>query len=302
MIEPMDVLVKAGSHDRRACPVWVQLPLEEGGVPTVRMADAAGAAVPCQLEPSGTGPEDRMWLTWVVRDLAAGEERRYRIEPVGEGEAPTDHGPGVVLAELPDGQLSVHIDGQHFTTYHFGSDVVRPYFFPLVGPTGTSIVRNWPMVQDVEGETRDHPHHKGLYVAHGDVNGTDNWSEGQSHATMRHASFARLVSGPVYGGFDETVEWLDTDGSRIVVTETRRVTFFNLGSDEKMLDISLRFNAGAGTVTFGDTKEGGLISIRLASSMDGPTRNRPDGVGRIENSYGGRQEEETWGRRAMWCD
>jgi hypothetical protein len=36
--------------------------------------------------------------------------------------------------------------------------------------------------------------------------------------------------------------------------------------------------------------------------MDGPTRQRPEGTGRIENSYGGVQEEETWGKRAMWCD
>ncbi|MDQ3703477.1 MAG: PmoA family protein, partial [Chloroflexota bacterium] len=185
--------------------------------------------------------------------------------------------------------------------------------FPLIGPTGASMVRNWPMVEGIEGETNDHPHHKGLYVAHGDVNGTDHWSEGANHSTMRHAGFSRLVSGPVYGSFDETVEWLDRE-ARIVLTETRRVTFFNLrgndrlgghgrlGGEDKILDVSLRFSASSGTVTFGDTKEGGLLSIRLASSMDGPTKSRPDGAGQMENSYGGRQEEECWGKRAMWCD
>lgn len=363
-MEPMDVLVKAGPHERRASPVWVQLPLQEGGVPTVRLTDESGTPVACQLEPSGTGTEDRLWLTWVVRDLGAGEERRYRIEPappvatdaaagsatiagtdsgaaavadtdqagvggaatvtsggparaeigaegssgagvdtgdlMGSGGA-TDRGPGVVLQELPDGQLSVHIDGEHFTTYNFGADVVRPYFFPLIGPSGASMVRNWPMVEGIAGETGDHPHHKGLYVAHGDVNGTDHWSEGPNHSTMRHAGFSRLVSGPVYGSFDETVEWLDRD-ARIVLAETRRVTFFNLGGEDKILDVSLRFSASSGTVTFGDTKEGGLLSIRLASSMDGPTKARPDGAGQMENSYGGRQEEECWGKRAMWCD
>ena len=166
----------------------------------------------------------------------------------------TDHGPGVVLEELPDGKLGVHVDGTHLTTYNFGSDVVRPYFFPLIGPTGANVVRSWPMVEGVVGETNDHPHHKGLYVAHGDVNGTNNWDEGRSlhHAPRR---LRRLVSGPVYGSFDETVEWLDRE-ARIVLTETRRVTFFNLGPDERVLDVSLRFNASSGQVTFGDTKEG----------------------------------------------
>ncbi|HEX2035956.1 MAG TPA: PmoA family protein [Chloroflexota bacterium] len=315
MIEPMDMLVKAGYHPRRACPVWVQLPLQESGIPTVRLTDADGNPVPCQVEPSGGGQDDRLWLTWIVRDLDVGEERRYHLEPVttaeGEGESgaasgATDHGPGVVLTELPDGKLAVQVNGEDFTTYNFGSDVVRPYFYPLLGPNGKSIVRTWPMVKGpdgkVEGETSDHPHHKGLYVAHGDVNGTDHWSEGPNHSTMRHAGFQRLVSGPVYGSFDETVEWLDRDGTRVVLQETRRVTIFNLEPDERIIDLSLRFQASSGTVTFGDTKEGGLVSIRVASSMDGPTRSRPDGVGRIENSYGGRQEEETWGKRAMWCD
>ena len=42
MIEPMDILVKADNHERIACPVWVQLPLTEGGVLSVRMTDEGG--------------------------------------------------------------------------------------------------------------------------------------------------------------------------------------------------------------------------------------------------------------------
>jgi hypothetical protein len=304
----MDVLVKAGRHDRHACPVWVQLPLEDGGgVPTLRMTDEQGAPVACQLEPSGTGTEDRLWLTWIVRDLPAGQERRYHIEPVHAeagaepSAAPTDHGPGVVLTE-GDGVLSVHIGGELFTNYYFGAEVVKPYLHPLIGPTGKPVTRQWPMVPDVPGETRDHPHHKGFYVAHGDVNGADHWSEGPNHATMRHAGFSRLISGPVYGAFDATVEWLDREGTRVILTETRRITFFHLGTADRLFDVSLRFNATSGQVTFGDTKEGGLISVRVASSMDGPTRNRPDAQGVIVNSYGGVMEEECWGKRAMWCD
>ena len=49
-------------------------------------------------------------------------------------------------------------------------------------------------------------------------------------------------------------------------------------------------------VVFRDTKEGGLVSVRVASSMD--VRNG----GRIENAYGGINEHETWGQPAPWCD
>ena len=47
---------------------------------------------------------------------------------------------------------------------------------------------------------------------------------------------------------------------------------------------------------FRDTKEGGLVSVRVASSMD--VRNG----GAIRNGYGGTNEEETWGKHAPWCD
>jgi hypothetical protein len=354
-MEPMNVVVRAGMHDRRACPVWVQLPRQEG-TPALRLTDETGAEVPCQAEPSGTSDDDRLWLTWIVRDLPAGHERRYRIEEaptlaaatdrpnptagdvgggamaapataVGDEVAPPPGGnvaaaamgdptlhradptsTGVALAELPDGQLSVHIGGELFTTYFFGSDVVRPYFHPLIGPSGQPVTRGYPMVPAPEGTENvgrrhpyDHPHHRGFYIAHGDVNGADNWSEAPGHATMRHAGFQRLISGPVYGSFDELVEWLDREG-RPVMMETRRVTFFNVGPDERLFDVSLRFNATTGTVTFGDTKEGGLISVRVASSMDAPEARRPDAPGVIENAYGGLQEAECWGKRANWCD
>src|SRR6266508_6496184 len=93
-MNPVQVVVRGGMHDRRACPVWVQLPRQEA-TPALRMTDESGAEVPCQAEPSGTTDEDRLWLTWIVRDLRAGEERRYRIEeapPEGAAAARTDAG------------------------------------------------------------------------------------------------------------------------------------------------------------------------------------------------------------------
>lgn len=335
-MQPIDIVVRAGFHTRRACPVWVQLPREEG-TPALRLTDESGTEVPCQVEPSGITDEDRLWLTWIVRDLGAGQERRYRIEEAAAPEERTDIAEnaeaesaevsgetdssgdtslhrvdpaagGVALAENEDGTLSVHVGGEHFTSYYFSSDVARPYFYPLIGPTGQGVTRGYPMEPAPEGTENvgrrhpyDHPHHRSLWVAHGDVNGADNWSEGAGHATQRHAGFSRLVSGPVYGSFDETVEWLDRQAST-VMSETRRFTFFNVGPEERLFDVSLRFNASSGTVTFGDTKEGGLISVRVASSMDAPEAKRPDAPGKIENSVGGIQEAETWGKRASWCD
>ncbi len=384
-MDPLEFVVKAGPHARHACPVWVQLPVPPDPRPTLAIFDDGGTEVPCQAEVVGTGTEERLALTFIVRDLPAGAERVYRLVPgppavaiaapddgsevhqdlgppsaavdetteatglpeaadplpadidepedvrlrqieapshadeaptlgllVGPNDgnlvggppsvrAPREKVPGVALEELPDGRLGVEIDGVPFTTYHFGSDVTRPYFHPLIGPTGRSVVRDYPMVEGIEGETSDHPHHRGMWTAHGDVNGHDNWLEGSGKGSIRHTGFPRLVSGVVYGSFDANAEWIDRWGS-VALTDTRRVTIFNLGPDERLIEYAIRVSASQGQVSFGDTKEAGIVSVRVASSMDGPTRNRPGGTGRIETSDGSIGEGETWGRRAAWCD
>ena len=65
---------------------------------------------------------------------------------------------------------------------------------------------------------------------------------------------------------------------------------------ERLFDIAVTFRMTEGPITFYDTKEGGLVSVRVASSMDVPR------TGRIENGYGGINEAETWGKNAPWCD
>ena len=47
---------------------------------------------------------------------------------------------------------------------------------------------------------------------------------------------------------------------------------------------------------FGDTKEGGICSIRVASSMDGTA------AGTITLADGSVGEAECWGKRSPWCD
>jgi hypothetical protein len=49
-------------------------------------------------------------------------------------------------------------------------------------------------------------------------------------------------------------------------------------------------------VVFGDTKEGGLLSLRVAGTMQVTV------AGKMENSFGGINESEIWGKRAHWCD
>ena len=89
--------------------------------------------------------------------------------------------PGQVkVTQAPD-RISVEISGKPYTTLFFGPGTTKPYLHPLRAASGRIVTRLYPM-EHGEGETLDHPHHRGLWFGHGDVNGLDFWGNepGQS--------------------------------------------------------------------------------------------------------------------------
>ncbi|HDI00075.1 MAG TPA: hypothetical protein ENF74_03670, partial [Firmicutes bacterium] len=64
----MRIIVRAGTHDRRSCPVSVHLSSASEGRYPVLLEEAAGRAIPAQVEPEGDGV--RLW--WILDNLQAG--------------------------------------------------------------------------------------------------------------------------------------------------------------------------------------------------------------------------------------
>jgi hypothetical protein len=88
-----------------------------------------------------------------------------------------------------------------------------------------------------------------------------------------------------------------TTAARVkLLEETRLLTAYAVADDARLFDFDVTFVATECDLRFGDTKEGGILSLRVAPALDG------DHGGRIQNSYGGVGEAECWGRRAHWCD
>ena len=275
------LLVAAGASDRHNCPTRARLP-GLAAFASASLVDDAGATVPAQI----TGDE----LVFLVADLRRGEVRRLHLAAeAGASPAPTDFG----VVRGAEDELVFTVGGEVFTRYHFGAGLARPYFHPVLGPGGRRATRAFPM-EVVPGEPSDHKHHRGLWVAHGEVNGVDCWSEQGAHGTIAHRGFEAIVSGPVFARAIERLEWLGPAGGR-VLTERRTLTVYNSASDASILDLDVALTASDGPVVFGDTKEAGLVSIRVATSMDGARG------GLIETGAGGKREAATWGREAPWC-
>jgi len=280
----------AGEHCRVECPVKVKVGAVTAKPASLMLTETAtGRAVPCQ---GGVDGEGNLWVHWIVDALRAGATREYRLETGDEPEP----WPGVLVVDR-DGRMEVQIADRFFTAYNYGSQWVKPFLWPVVGPYDDHITRDYPMIPDVPGEKHDHHHQKSLYTAHGSVNGVDDWSEETGHGSVVHRGFAQLVSGPVLGVIQADNDWVSKDGEK-VMSEQRTMVFYNLPGPEKIVDYTVHFKADAGPVTFGDTKEGGILAVRVATTMD-----ENSGLGgKIENAYGGVSEKENWGKKAPWCD
>ena len=201
---------------------------------------------------------------------------------------------GVQITKLDD-RLRVEVNGKLFTEYFF-KDTPRPYCYPIIGPGGVSMTRDYPM-KTREGEDHDHPHHRSLWFAHGDINGMDFWSEQKAFGKTLHVDFREVKSGKDVGVICSSNQWVSADG-KVVCTDERTLRFYAPKKpNQQLIDFDITLFASNGELTLGDTKEG-TMAIRLAETMKVKT---PRGSGHIVNSAGVR-DGDAWGKRAEWCD
>jgi hypothetical protein len=200
--------------------------------------------------------------------------------------------------ERENSRACISVEGELFTEYRYGHYECRPYFYPLLTPGGQRLTRGYP-TERIAGEAEDHYHHRSLYVAHGLVNGYNLWDESTDHGSMlQRGDPVAGVWGEVVS-IDGMVDWFGPQGQRLL--EERRTIHVRAEGELRILDHRSELRARYGEVTLGDTKEGGMLALRVATSMDA------SGHGRIENSEGqiydsGQGEEVTWGRPAAWVD
>ncbi len=198
---------------------------------------------------------------------------------------------GVAFKQESD-QVEIFVDGRPFTTYHFRG-YNKPIFFPLRAANGSIVTRGYPMIEGIPGEATDHPHHKGLWFTHGDVNGVDFWSESEKTGKIVHRKFDMVKGGSDSGILKSENDWVMPNGE-IALHEVRTVTIRS-APEVRIMDFDLKLTAVGGPVKFGDTKEGSF-GIRLAQPFSEKSG------GRVENSRGGVGEKECWGRPAEWVD
>ncbi len=81
-------------------------------------------------------------------------------------------------------RVDVIIDGKPFTSYIYPTTLKKPSLFPLRTAKGTLVTRGYPL-ETRPNERVDHPHHVGLWLNHGNVNGLDFWNNSDETSGRR---------------------------------------------------------------------------------------------------------------------
>jgi len=183
------------------------------------------------------------------------------------------------------GVLTVSYGRNLIVSYNYGRWLKKPYFYPVVSTNGVRVTEDGP---------KDHIHHRSLWVAHGDVNGFDFWSEFESSGKIEAKDVKVISSGKVFFELISKNLWVERSGG-VELYEDRTLKVWKLSKD-LLLDFSISLFNDEKDTKFGDTKEGGILSVRVNEKI------KVQNGGRIENSFGGINEEETWGKRAAWCN
>jgi hypothetical protein len=207
-----------------------------------------------------------------------------------------------------EGGVDVTVGGKPFATYVL-DQANKTYLYPVYGPTGKQMTRAYPM-KDVEGERKDHPHHRGINFGHQGINGVDTWLEALTYGNkkkdakvkarlaamgrIKHLKFTKLEGGKDHAIIAELLEYQDGSGKRFM-TEERTITFRVVG-ETRTIDWDQDLVASEGDLSFADKKDAGL-SIRVRTSMD--VDSKKGGV--IVNSEGDR-DKGAWSKKARWCD
>lgn len=223
-------------------------------------------------------------------------------------------------------RVDVLIGDQPFTSYLYTDtipDLKKTVLYPIYSAKGSLITRGYPL-DPRPGERTDHPHHIGLWLNYGEVNGIDFW--GHSNATpveqsdrmgtIRHQQIKEVKSGADGGSLDVTMNWLNSQNQPMLKEDTRFL--FAGGEEWRRIDRITTLTAIDEMMIFNDTKEG-MMAIRVHRALEHPSdkpvvlsdeHGNQTEVAKLDNTgvtghylnSEGAEGMDVWGKRAKWVE
>ncbi len=231
---------------------------------------------------------------------------------------------------LENGNVRITVDGTFFAEYRINYKGT-PIIWPICSANGLLMTRGYPMIEDenidqesstelknillnakvaLNGEAKDHPHHRSFWFNHGDVDGRDFWALDKNTAIV-HDSFSAIERGKDSVLLKCRNKWVDRTVNKTLCTDERTIRFGLLdinGKKARVIDFDIVIFASEGDVRFNDTKEG-TFGCRVPGTMDLTAKKRNSKQGLSKSTWGGMivnsngdKDDDAWSKRADWVD
>jgi len=192
------------------------------------------------------------------------------------------------VVPLPDDQVSLQIDGIEKVRWHFDAKYPRPFFYPILGPSGQTLTRmGHPGAQN-------HDHHRSVWWAHAKVDGEDYWSE-NGGTQIRQLMWLAYADSDAEAMMATRAAWINKAGQPVL--EQEMVASVRPGpQDEWFLEVQSTFAPKKPQLTL-EQSNFGLFAVRVAAGVA-----EFWGDGKLTSSEGGEREPAIFGQSAAWMD
>jgi hypothetical protein len=194
------------------------------------------------------------------------------------------------LLPLANHELAFLIDDREVLRWHFGTNYPRPFFFPVIGPSGASLTRMG------HPGAPDHDHHQSLWFAHNKVLGIDFWGNG-SNAVIRQTQWFAYEDGEGRARMAVELGWFDGHNPAPLLRQEFICELSPLpDAGEYTIEFQSRFLPTAASLEFAQTNFG-FLALRVAKSLSAVF-----GSGVLTNSEGQSTEKQIFSKPARWVD
>jgi hypothetical protein len=190
---------------------------------------------------------------------------------------------------LPHHQASFNVNGFERLRWHFGASYPRPFFYPLVGPSGAVLTRMG------HPGAPNHDHHRSIWFAHEKVLGINFWGD-NTPARIKQKEWL------VYQDHDDeaimavALGWYDGHDPKELLAQQLIAAVRPHGNGETLVELQSTFTPIAESLELGQTNFG-FLAVRVAKSIS-----KFFGGGELRSSEGATGESEIFGKPARWMD
>jgi len=193
------------------------------------------------------------------------------------------------IVPLAGEQVSFRIDGVEKTRWNFGPATLRPFFFPVLGPSGAMLTRMG------HPGAPNHDHHLSVWFAHHKVLGIDFWSN-RGPARIRQKQWLAYRDGNDEAVMAAALGWFDGHDPKELLEQELVAAIRPLDRGEWELELQATFRPKAESLEFQKTNFG-FLAVRVVKDLS-----EHFGGGKLTSSGGATGEKAIFGKPAQWMN